>query len=424
MHRTRSAWLVVVFALLTPSVAATQGALERGALTGTVRDASGGVLPGVTVEAASPALIEKIRTAVTDSAGVYRIVNLDPGTYALTFSLEGFSQVKRENIEVRGSATLTIPIEMRVGSITETVIVSGESPVVDVQSTRREAVVDGDVIAVLPGTRSTGSLITMIPGVETFGAALNPSPGLVFFFSRGGPNSEGRFNVNGMPVANAFAGGGGSSLIYDTVNADEIAFTIAGGMGETDIGGPVLNIVPRSGSNTFQGQAFTNFSNDRLRGDNLTPELMAPTPGPNLRETPGIIKAYDANISYGGPIARDRLWFYGSYRRLNTETAVEGVVGNANAFDLSRWDWREDRSVTALISAGRSIPGRSGSMAAAAAVPGGSTTATSTGAAACRSSSSGSTGTLPAANRNWRSTSHTPRAATASITTGSRPRAC
>jgi Carboxypeptidase regulatory-like domain len=355
MHRTPSAWLVIVFALLIPSVGAAQGALERGALTGTVRDASGGVLPGVTVEAASPALIEKIRTAVTDSAGVYRIVNLDPGAYTLTFSLEGFSQVKRENIEVRGSATLTIPVEMRVGSVTETVIVSGESPVVDVQSTRREAVVDGDVIAVLPGTRSTGSLITMIPGVETFGAALNPSPGLVFFFSRGGPNSEGRFNVNGMPVANAFAGGGGSSLIYDTVNVDEIAFTVAGGMGETDVGGPVLNIVPRSGGNTFQGQAFTNFSNDALRGNNLTPELTAPTPGPNLRETPGIIKAYDANISYGGPIVRDRLWFFGSYRKLNTETAVEGVVGNGNAFNLSRWDWVEDRSLTARTSAGRSI---------------------------------------------------------------------
>jgi carboxypeptidase family protein len=355
MPRPPSIWLVNVFALLFTSLAAAQGALERGTVTGTVRDASGAVLPGVTVEAASPALIEKVRTAVTDSAGVYRIVNLDPGVYTLTFSLEGFSQVKRENIELRGSATQTIPIDMRVGSITETVVVSGESPIVDVQSTRREAVVDGDVISVLPGTRSTGSLITMVPGVETFGAALNPSPGLVFFFSRGGPNSEGRFNVNGMPVANAFAGGGGSSLIYDTVNVDEIAFTVAGGMGETDVGGPVLNIVPRSGGNDFHGQAFTNFSNDSLRGNNLTPELTAPPPGPNLRETPGIIKAYDANISYGGPIVRDRLWFFGSYRKLNTETAVEGVVGNANAFDLSRWDWAEDRSLTARQSAGRTI---------------------------------------------------------------------
>jgi hypothetical protein len=353
MHRISSIALIV--ALLLPSLAAAQGASARGALTGTVRDTSGAVLPGVTVEAASSALIEKVRTAVTDSAGVYRIVDLDPGTYSLAFTLAGFSQVKRENIELSGSATLTIPIEMPVGNVTETIVVSGESPVVDVQSTRREAVIDGDVITALPGTRSTGSLITMIPGVETFGAALNPSPQLVFMFARGGPVGEGRFNMNGMPVANAFAGGGGSSLIYDTVNVDEISFTVAGGMGEYDIGGPALNIVPRSGGNTFEGQAFTNFSNGHMRGNNLTPELTAPPPGPNLRQTPGIIKAYDANISYGGPIVRDRLWFFGSYRKLNTETASPGLVGNANAFNLSRWDWVRDDSLTARLSAGRAI---------------------------------------------------------------------
>jgi Carboxypeptidase regulatory-like domain len=355
MQRTASSWIVMVIALILPAAAAAQGALARGTLTGTVRDASGGVLPGVTVEASSPALIEKVRTVVTDDAGIYRIVNLEPGVYTLTFTLQGFSQIKREGLELSGSATLTIPIDMRVGNLTETIVVTGESPVVDVQSTRREAVIDGDVISVLPGTRSTGSLITMVPGVETFGAALNPSPQLVFMFARGGPVGEGRFNMNGMPVANAFAGGGGSSLIYDTVNVDEIAFTVAGGMGETDIGGPVLNIVPRSGGNTFQGQAFTNFSNDALRGDNLTPELTAPPPGPNLSQTPGIIKAYDANISYGGPIVRDRLWFFGSYRKLNTETASPGLVGNANAFAPSRWDWVRDDSLTGRLSAGRSI---------------------------------------------------------------------
>jgi len=355
MHRRSWSAIVLVFTLLLPSLAGAQGALARGTLTGTVRDGSGAVLPGVTVEAASSALIEKTRTAVTDSSGVYRIVNLDPGVYALTFTLAGFSQVKREGIELIGSATLTIPVDLRVGNLQETVVVTGESPVVDVQSTRREAVIQGDVVSSLPGTRSMGSLITMIPGLETTGAALDPSPQLVFMNARGGPSGEGRFNINGMPVANAFAGGGGSSLVYDTVNVDEIAFTVAGGMGETDVGGPVLNIIPRSGGNTFQGQAFVNFSNDALRGNNLTPELMAPTPGPNLRETPGIIKAYDYNVSYGGPIVRDRLWFYGSYRKLNTETAVEGIVGNANAFDLSRWDWVRDDSLNGRLSAGRSI---------------------------------------------------------------------
>jgi hypothetical protein len=355
MHPSLSFCIVTVFTLVVPSLVAAQGALARGTLTGTVRDTSGAVLPGVTVEAASPALIEKVRTAVTDGAGIYRIVDLDPGVYSLTFTLEGFGQVRREGVELSGSATRTIPIEMRVGNISETIVVTGESPVVDIQSTRREAVVDGDVISILPGTRSTGSLITMIPGLETFGQALNPSPQLVFFFARGGPVGEGRFNMSGMPVANAFAGGGGSSLIYDTVNVDEIAFTIAGGMGENDIGGPVLNIVPRSGGNTFEGQAFINFSNESLKGNNLTPELTAPPPGPNLRQAPGIIKAYDTNLSYGGPIVRDRLWFYGSYRKLNTETASPGLVGNANAFDLSRWDWARDESLTGRLSAGRSI---------------------------------------------------------------------
>src|SRR5688500_12208954 len=97
--------------VLLPALAAAQGALARGTLTGTVRDPSGAVLPGVTVEATSPVLIEKVRTVVTDNAGIYRIVNLDPGVYTLTFTLQGFSQVKRENIELSGSATLTIPID-------------------------------------------------------------------------------------------------------------------------------------------------------------------------------------------------------------------------------------------------------------------------------------------------------------------------
>src|SRR5687767_6793351 len=174
MHRSvSSSWIAIVLALLVPSLAAAQGALARGTLTGSVRDASGAVLPGVTVEAASPALIEKARSVVTDNAGVYRIVDLGPGVYSLTYTLQGFSQVKREGIELTGSATLTIPIDMRVGNLTETIVVTGESPVVDVQSTRREAVIDGDVISTLPGTRSTGSLITMVPGLETFGAAVD-----------------------------------------------------------------------------------------------------------------------------------------------------------------------------------------------------------------------------------------------------------
>ena len=128
----------------------------QASLTGTVRDASGAVLPGVTVEAASPALIEKVRTAITDGTGQYRIVDLRPGTYTLTFTLPGFNTVRREDIELTGSQTLTIPADMRVGGIEETITVTGETPVVDVQSARREVVIDNDLIQTIPASRAGG----------------------------------------------------------------------------------------------------------------------------------------------------------------------------------------------------------------------------------------------------------------------------
>src|SRR6185503_8842980 len=140
MREALRAFVFLAAAVLLPSLAYAQGTLA-----GTVRDQSGGVLPGVTVEAASPALIEKVRTAVTDNAGQYRITGLNPGAYSLTFTLSGFNVFRRENIEVSGSATVTVPADMRVGALTETITVTGETPVVDVQNTQRETVLSSDV---------------------------------------------------------------------------------------------------------------------------------------------------------------------------------------------------------------------------------------------------------------------------------------
>src|SRR5215203_3991206 len=131
MRRASIPVLILVAVTLFPSLVFAQGTL-----TGTVRDQSGGVLPGVTVEASSPALIEKVRTALTDGAGQYRITGLNHGIYSLTFRLTGFNIVRREGLELSGTATLTIPAEMRVGAVAETVTVTGETPVVDVQTAR------------------------------------------------------------------------------------------------------------------------------------------------------------------------------------------------------------------------------------------------------------------------------------------------
>jgi hypothetical protein len=339
---------VVAVTLLVPSLA-----MAQGTLTGTVKDQSGAALPGVTVEAASPALIEKVRTAVTDASGQYRIPSLNPGTYTLTFRLSGFSVVKREGIELAGTTTLTIPAELRVGSLEETVTVTGETPVVDVQNTQRETVLTSDVVAAVPGNRSVGTLLNAVPGLVVNDGALAASPTMTFFAARGGPINEGRMTINGMTIAAPFNGGGVSTYILDSNNVDEISVAVAGGLGESDIGGPVMNLVPRSGGNQFRGNGFISNAGDWSSGNNLNAALTAPPPGPNLKEPPGIINSYDASISYGGPIKRDRLWFFGSYRSLETAASVPGVVYNANSFDATRWDWVADPSVTLRTLQGR-----------------------------------------------------------------------
>jgi len=325
----RAKSLFILAVLLLPA-----SVFAQASLTGTVRDVSGGVLPGVTVEASSPALIEKARTAVTDDSGQYRIIDLRAGTYTLSFSLPGFTAVRRENIELAGSQTLTIPIEMRVGALQETITVTGETPVVDVQSARREVVIDRELVQTIPASRAAGALLNATPGLTVDGNGIALSPTMTFFSANGGANNEGRMAVNGMTVG-AARSGGVSSYVYDAVGVEEVAIRVGGGLGETDTGGPIMNIIPRSGGNTFSGTAFTSLAGDWSRGDNLNDELR----GFGLTETPGIIQAHDASISIGGPIMRDRLWFYGQYRNLDTQTAVEGINANANAGDAARWDW-------------------------------------------------------------------------------------
>jgi hypothetical protein len=334
---------------MVPALAST--VFAQGTLTGTVRDASGGVLPGVTVEAASPAIQGGVRTVVTDTAGVYRIIQLGPGLYSLTFTLSGFNVVKRENIQIGGTQVLTIPIVLGVGDLQETITVTGETPVVDVQSVRRETVLDQEVIQTIPGARTVGALLNATPGLNVGDGGLNNTPTMTFFGARGGPINEGRMTVNGLTVAAAFNGGGVSSYILDSVNSEEVSVVVSGGMGESDTGGPVMNLVPRAGGNTFRGTAFYNNAGKWSRSNNLDDELRAF----GINETPGIIKAYDASLAYGGPIKRDRVWFYGSARQLNTQTAVEGVVANANTGDLSRWDWVGDDSLPARQSQGRQM---------------------------------------------------------------------
>jgi len=345
-HFVRAAMTAAL--VLLPSLA-----LAQATLTGTVKDGSGAVLPGVTVEAASPALIERTKTAITDGSGQYRIVDLRSGTYSLTFTLPGFNVVKRENIQLSGSQILTIGVELGVGALQETVTVTGETPVVDVQSTRKEVVLSTDVINTIPATRAAGALLNITPGLTVDNNGIALSPTMTFFSANGGASNEGRMSVNGMTVG-AARSGGVSSYVYDAVGVEEVAVRVGGGLGETDTGGPIMNLIPKSGGNRFAGTGFLSLAGDWSKGDNLNDELRAV----GLTQTPGIVHAHDTSLSFGGPILRDRLWFYGSYRTLDTQTAVEGVTANANAGLADRWDWQPSDINSRLVQDRQMMIGR------------------------------------------------------------------
>jgi hypothetical protein len=157
---------VVLFVLPTAVFA-------QASIAGVVRDSSGAVLPGVTVEASSPALIEKTRSAVSDGTGQYRVENLRPGIYTVVFTLAGFSTVRREGIELTGTFTATVNADLRVGAVEETVTVSGEAPIVDVQNTTQQRVFDQEVVDALPTGRLPSSVGVLIPGMTTALGAVN-----------------------------------------------------------------------------------------------------------------------------------------------------------------------------------------------------------------------------------------------------------
>ena len=164
--------LLVAVVFLLPSSASAQASIA-----GSTRDTSGAALPGVTVEASSPALIEKVRTAVSDERGLFRIVNLPPGTYSVTFALPGFNQVKRDGIELTGSFTATVDADLTVGGVTETITVTGASPIVDVQSIRRQTTISNEVLTSIPTARSWAATALLIPGIVTIGGGPARHPG-------------------------------------------------------------------------------------------------------------------------------------------------------------------------------------------------------------------------------------------------------
>ena len=323
--------VILTTVVLFPALAHAQS------IAGVVRDTSGSVLPGVSVEAASPALIEKVRTVVSDGSGQYRFENLAPGVYSVTYTLPGFTTVKRDAVEVTTGVAVTINAEMRVGGLQETITVSGETPVVDVQnSTRVQRVLDDAVVAALPASRGYGNLLATVSGIQANGIQNSGiAPDMIFFTSRGGRSNEGTVQIDGMNVGSAFNGGGVAGYGYDTSGAAEVQVTVAGGLGEADRGGPAFNLVPKTGGNNFNGTYFGNLAGKWSQGDNVDDELRSF----GIPSAAAIIRSWDTSIAIGGPIMRDKVWFYGMARTFGSYNDIAGRFANANAGNATRWDY-------------------------------------------------------------------------------------
>jgi hypothetical protein len=315
--------------------------LAQASITGTVKDASGAVLPGVTVEASSPALIEKVRTAVTDGSGQYRVEDLRPGTYAVTFSLSGFSTLKRDGLELTGSFIATINAELKVGSLAETITVTGETPVVDVQSAKRETTLSNEMVREIPNVRGYSSMVVLVPGVITNTNDVATGVVTTQFPIYGGRNNEGRLTIDGLNVGNPPGGNQPPGYTADVGNAQEVTFAKAGGgLGEAETAGLVMNIVPKTGGNLFQGSVFYSGTGQPLEGNNFTPALAAQ----GLPAATPINHVYDLNGAVGGPIVKDKVWFFVNAREQGSRRITAGVYYNQNAGNPNAWTYVPDLS--------------------------------------------------------------------------------
>jgi hypothetical protein len=337
-------------------------AQAQTSITGTIRDASGGVLPGVTIEAASPVLIEKVRSTVSDGSGVYRLTELLPGTYSITFTLPGFATVKRDGVEITGVGVMTINQDLRVGDLQETITVTGETPIVDVQSTRRQQVITDDTINALPATRGYNALVFLVPSVTGGSNQIDLMPAMRIFYRHGGRGNEGRTYVDGLSTGSAFNGGGASGYIIDTANSQEMQLTLSGGLGETEMGGTSVNFIPKTGGNSFSGQGFLSTAGEWSQGNNIDDRLR----GIGLSQPAALYKNWDVQASIGGPILRDKLWFFGNYRDFGSHDDILGMWGNLNAGNPNAWTYMADpnlksrnavsRTVTAIRLTGQVTP--------------------------------------------------------------------
>ncbi|MGE5834337.1 MAG: carboxypeptidase regulatory-like domain-containing protein [Acidobacteriota bacterium] len=329
--KTRTALALIVGVLFTFGIPLTAQEF-RGRINGIVTDNSGAVLPGATVTASGPALIRP-QSTIAGADGTYRFPALPAGVYTLTFELAGFQKITRENIRVVINTTLTLDAQLAVATLQESLTVSGQSPIVDTSTTT-------------VGTNFTKELLTQIPNARDIWAAMAQAPGFqVTGYDVGGSHTGtqtgyvtygvSQQNTTRIEGVNTSEGASANAGYFDFGSFEEFQLGGAGNMADQDVPGASLNITVKSGGNRLMGSWYSDFENDKTISNNVGDAFRTPfekdengfftrAPGGLTRGNP-ITKQYDLNFNVGGPIWKNRAWFFYSYRLNDQYKTIIGM---------------------------------------------------------------------------------------------------
>ena len=322
---SQGATLAAVVAVLWAPAAWAQ---QNGGIAGVVRDTGGLAMPGVTVEAASPALIEKVRSVVTDGEGRYNVIDLRPGTYTVTFSLPGFSTVRREGIELSAGFTAPLNINLAVGAIAETITVTGASPVVDTQSVRQQEVLSQRMLEALPsGNIGPQTLAYMTPGFASTQADVGGSRdtwsaqgAYTFFHGKTGT----RASFDGFRSQFFIGAADGVGYVSDQGTIQELQLETSGMGAEAGSGSASINIIPKAGGNLFSGALEGFFSGPGMQSSNIDDDLRAF----GIDSSAKVKNVYRLGAQLGGPIKRDKIWFFAAVARWGSRVNQPGAYYN------------------------------------------------------------------------------------------------
>jgi len=314
MSRRSTLCLAALLIAVLPGVAHAQSAI-----VGVVKDTSGAVLPGVTVEASSDVLIEKSREVITDGQGAYKIVDLRPGTYVVTFTLTGFQTLKRENVELPSEFTSTINADLRVGTIEESVTVSAQSPIVDVTTAVHTQVLSRDAIDSIPTGRTIQGMGQLIVGIslslpDTGGARAMQQ---TYMSTHGMTTSNTTVLVDGMMI-NGLQSDGAVQTYTNDAMSQEVSYQTSGISADTQAGGVRLNMIPREGGNRFSGDFKQAYRPGEWQGNNLTQRHT----DKGLLTGNATNRIVDYTFGQGGPIKKDKLWFFTSARYISVNNFI------------------------------------------------------------------------------------------------------